>query len=56
MKRFLGKELGQAARTKMNKQATTFTSCCGQQKVPGKALRAVTYMYPPGPRRTTKPE
>lgn len=45
-----------ASRAKIRKQPTVFAAHCDPQKVPGKQLRGVTYVYPPGPRRTTKPE
>ncbi len=45
-----------AERAKIRKQGTVFAACCDPQTVPGKQLRSTTYVYPPGPRRTGKPE
>jgi len=42
----------------IKKQGTKFTAPGGHygaQTVPAKHLRATTYVYPPGPRRTGKP-
>lgn len=45
-----------AAGAKIRKQGTMFAAHCDPQKVPSNALRSTTYVYPPGPRRTGKPE
>lgn len=45
-----------AANAKIRKQGTVFAAHCDPQTVPAKALRGVTYVYPPGPRRTGKPD
>lgn len=45
-----------ATNAKIRKQGTEFAAYCDPQKVGSKGLRNTTYIFPPGSRRTGKPE
>lgn len=52
----LGKQRAAAARTKIRDQGTMFAAHCDPQKVGSRGLRSTTYIFPPGSRKTGKPD
>ncbi len=56
MDTFLKSKRTKAARTNIRNQGTEFAAHCDPQKVGSKGLRSTTYLYPPGSRRTGKPD
>ena len=52
----LAKQRRRAARTDIRRQGTQFAACHDPQKVKSNGLRSTTFIYPPGSRRTGKPD
>lgn len=49
-------QASRATRAKIRDQGTEFAAHCDPQKVGSRGLRNTTYIFPPGARRTGKPD